>query len=86
MPELSRFLGVVVFMCFNDHNPPHFHVEYGEHEASITIKELSILEGDLPSRILGYVVEWASMHKQELKENWDMLQTAGKCKKIPPLV
>jgi hypothetical protein len=86
MPELSRFLGIVVFMCFNDHNPPHFHVEYGEYEASITIKGLSILEGNLPSRILGYVVEWASMHKQELKENWDMLQTAGKFEKILPLV
>jgi hypothetical protein len=86
MPELSRFLGIVVFMCFNDHNPPHFHVEYGEHEASITINGLSILDGNLPSRILGYVVEWASMHKQELMENWNMLQSAGKYEKIPPLV
>jgi len=48
MPELSRFLGIVVFMCFNHHNPPHFHVEYGEHEASITIDGLGILDGNLP--------------------------------------
>ena len=79
-------MGIIVFMCFNDHNPPHFHVEYGEYEASITINGLSILDGILPSRILGYVVEWASMHKQELMENWNMLQSVGKCKKIPPLI
>ncbi|MCL2766004.1 MAG: DUF4160 domain-containing protein [Treponema sp.] len=86
MPELSRFLGIVIFMCFNDHNPPHFHVEYGEYEASIAINGLGILEGDLPSRIHGNVVEWASMHKQELIDNWNLLQSVGKFNKIPPLV
>jgi hypothetical protein len=61
-------------------------VEYGEYEASITINNLALLEGDLPSRILGYVIEWASLHKQELMEDWNMLQTAGKYFKIKPLV
>jgi len=86
MPELSRFLGIVVYMYFNDHNPPHFHVEYGEYKAAIVINSLKIFEGDLPSRILGYVIEWASMHKQELINVWDMLQSVGKYFKIPPLV
>jgi hypothetical protein len=86
MPELSRFLGVVVYMYFNDHNPPHFHVEYGEYQASVTINNLALLEGDLPSRILGYVIEWASLHKQELMEDWNMVQTVGKYFKIKPLV
>jgi hypothetical protein len=86
MPELSRFLGIVIYMYFNDHNPPHFHVEYGEYEASIVINTLGLLEGDLPARILGYVVEWASMHKQELKDDWNMIQSVGKYFKIQPLV
>ncbi len=30
MPEISRFLGIVICMYFNDHNPPHFHVEYND--------------------------------------------------------
>lgn len=79
-------MGVVVYMYFNDHNPPHFHVEYGEYSASIAIGNLSLLEGDVPSRILGYVVEWASMHKQELIADWDMIQATGKYLKIQPLV
>jgi hypothetical protein len=32
MPELCRFYGIVVKMFYDDHNPPHFHAEYGEHE------------------------------------------------------
>ena len=76
MPELSRFLGITIYMLFNDHNPPHFHVEYGEYKASISINDLALLNGDLPSRIHGYVIEWASMHKQELIENWNMVRTS----------
>jgi hypothetical protein len=28
MPELSRFLGIVIFMNYRDHQPPHFHARY----------------------------------------------------------
>lgn len=35
MPEISRFFGIVIRMFYNDHAPPHFHAEYGEHEALI---------------------------------------------------
>jgi hypothetical protein len=86
MPELSRFLGIRILMFFEDHNPPHFHVEYNDFEAKISIKELLILKGHLPPRILGLVMEWAELHKNELMENWDMVQKTGKCVKIEPLV
>ena len=29
MPEISCFLGVVIQMYFEDHQPPHFHARYG---------------------------------------------------------
>ena len=35
MPEISRFLGVVIGMFYSEHGVPHFHAVYGEHEASI---------------------------------------------------
>ena len=35
MPEISRFLGIVITMYFDDHDPPHFHVRYGEHRAEL---------------------------------------------------
>ena len=50
MPEISRFLGIVIKMFFDDHNPPHFHAEYGEDVALIDIRNLSVwteLDGGL---------------------------------------
>ena len=38
MPELSRFLGVVIGMFYREHGVPHFHAVYGEHEISVEIK------------------------------------------------
>jgi hypothetical protein len=85
MPELSRFLGMVVSIYFDDHNPPHFHVLYNEYEALISINDLAVLKGSLPSRVLGLVMEWANLHKDELLENWKTVQKDGKFFKIEPL-
>ena len=46
MPELSRFLGMIISIYFDDHNPPHFHVAYNEDEALIAINDLSVLKGN----------------------------------------
>jgi hypothetical protein len=70
MPEVSRFFGIVIMMHFGDHVPPHFHVRYGEHRALIEIEVLRVLEGSLPPRALGLVVEWGALHRSELLENW----------------
>jgi hypothetical protein len=86
MPELSTFLGIVIAMYFNDHNPPHFHSKYNEYRAIISIKDLSVLEGNLPPRILGLVIEWAGIHKNELLEDWELLKNTGNYKRIEPLI
>jgi len=61
MPEVCRFLGIIITMYFNDHNPPHFHVRYEEHRAILRIQPLILLEGHLPPRVLGLVMEWAGI-------------------------
>jgi hypothetical protein len=66
MPEISRFFGVVAYMFFNDHNPPHFKVVYGEFEANLLIENGNILNGDLPNNKLRLVQAWAEIHKTEL--------------------
>lgn len=86
MPEISRFLGIVIYMYFNDHNPPHFHAKYGEHQAAIAIVSLGIEEGSLPARILSLVVEWGMEHRDELMRNWESLRVSGQYRKIAPLV
>ena len=85
MPEISRFLGMVISIYFDDHNPPHFHVEYNDEEALISINDLSILKGNLPPRVMGLVIEWAKLHQSELLENWNMVKESGKYFKINPL-
>lgn len=84
MPEISRFLGIVIFMHFNEHNPPHFHARYGDYEITIEINS-GIIEGKFPKRALNHVLEWFEIHKNELKENWNLIQSEGIYKKISPL-
>ena len=50
MPELCRIYGISIRLHFRDHNPPHFHALYGEHEAVIEIRSISVVEGRLPAR------------------------------------
>ncbi|MDR1834824.1 MAG: DUF4160 domain-containing protein [Fusobacteriaceae bacterium] len=85
MPEISRFLGIIILMYFNEHTPPHFHARYNEFKASIDIESLAVLEGNLPSRVLGFVLEWAHMHQKELLQNWKSLKESGDFSKISPL-
>ncbi|GHT54403.1 hypothetical protein FACS189446_3960 [Bacteroidia bacterium] len=73
-------------MYFNDHNPPHFHAKYNEYRAEIVISNLSVIEGNLPPRILGLVMEWAELHRQDLIYNWNSLKETGNYEQIEPLI
>lgn len=85
MPQLSRFFGIIISMYFNDHNPPHFHAQYGDYECIIGIQDLTVLEGELPSRALGMVIEWAALHQEDLLANWRSAQNLEPLARIEPL-
>lgn len=85
MPEISRFFGIIVAMFYDDHEPPHFHVRYGEHKAIIAIDTLAVVAGELPARVLGLATEWAALHRTELEENWRRARARQELKAIPPL-
>lgn len=65
----------------SEHNPPHIHAIYGENVAAIDFQEKKIIEGELPKKALELVIEWISIHEEELKEIWD----TQNFKKIKPL-
>jgi len=69
MPEISRFLGIVVQMYFEDHLPPHFHARYGEFRVKVFI-ESGIVEGRFPPRALRHLLEWYDLHRAELQQDW----------------
>jgi hypothetical protein len=72
-------------MYFNDHFPPHFHADYGEYAAELTIETLEIIQGRLPQRVLGLVLEWAVIHRNELREDWEKARDKEPLEAIPPL-
>jgi len=72
-------------MYFDEHPPPHFHAYSGEHDASIAIDTLEVVEGRLPRRALGMVLEWASQHRQELRGNWILADAHQPLNWIDPL-
>ena len=82
MPEISRFLGIIISMYFDEHNPPHFHVRYNEYRASMEINNLNIITGSLLAKIRGLVAEWAEIHKMELLKMWETKEFH----KVKPLV
>ena len=84
MPEISRFLGIVIGMFFNDHGPPHFHAVYGEHTVTVEIESGSV-RGTFPPRALRLVLEWASLHRQELLTNWERARHRQALIRIEPL-
>lgn len=85
MPEISRFYGIVIRMYFDEHPPPHFHAEYGSHEALFDIRTLALVAGKLPPRATGLVMEWASRHQDELKELWECARRNEPLSNIEPL-
>ena len=85
MPEISRFFGIVIKMFYSDHAPPHFHAEYAGHEALVTIETLEVLRGALPRRALALVLEWAAIHRGELRSDWESARSGQALTPIPPL-
>ena len=86
MPEISRFLGIVVAIYFKEHAPPHFHVKYGSQRGAFSIAELKLIEGKLPPRIISLVLEWAFQHREELMEDWKLAERREELQPIDPLV
>jgi hypothetical protein len=85
MPEISRFFGIIVRMYYNEHVPPHFHAQYGEHQVEIAVETLEVLKGKLPNRVLGLVLEWAALHRKELRSDWERARNEQPLEYIQPL-
>jgi hypothetical protein len=86
MPEICRFLGIIIKMFYNEHLPPHFHAEYNEYKAEILIDTLEIEEGGLPKRVYSLILEWATEHREELKKDWELAREKKILNNIDPLI
>lgn len=84
MPVVSQFLGILISMYWNEHNPPHFHAKYGKYKIIVHI-HTGVVEGQFPKRALRHVLEWYELHKDELLEDWDLCEKKEMPKSIEPL-
>ena len=84
MPEISKFYGIVIYMYMNEHNPPHFHAKYGNQEMTIDIVNGSI-RGEMSEMALRLVLEWLSIHRDEIMEAWHKAANGEQPGKIEPL-
>jgi len=84
VPTISRFLGIVITMNYNEHDPPHFHARYGGNKVSVRIADGFIL-GVLPTRAQAHVLEWWNMQRTELADNWQRAKQRLPLNAIEPL-
>jgi hypothetical protein len=85
MPIISVFFGIIIRMFYDDHNPPHIHVEYQGRKALLDFRG-NVLKGDLQSRTaLKLVREWIDLRYEELLEDWDLAKQLKEIKPIDPL-
>lgn len=84
MPEISRFLGIIIRMHYRDHAPPHFHAHYGDYEITVEI-ETGIVNGRFPKRALSAVLEWHELNQMALLLDWRKAEKRETLDSIPPL-
>jgi hypothetical protein len=84
MPVISRFFGIVVFMNWTEHAPPHFHAKYGDDEIVVEIETGSVT-GGMTRRAIRLVQEWREAHQAELLANWTLAEQRRPLNRIPPL-
>jgi hypothetical protein len=86
MPTVSLFYGIKITMNWTEHNPPHFHVDYAGHSASILIEDCVLDRGFLPNKQLKIVLAWCELHQDELMQNWELSKQGQPLNKIEPLI
>ncbi|MEM8583870.1 MAG: DUF4160 domain-containing protein [Bacteroidota bacterium] len=85
MPSISRFYGILIYLYYRDHPPPHLHAKYGGDEALFNMQNFEVIEGKLPKRAMRLVKEWMELHKEELIANWERVKEYQEPVQIKPL-
>lgn len=76
---------MIVRMYWDDHPPPHIHVEYAAEEAAVRIDTLEVMHGRLPRRALALLAEWMLQHRDELRADWERAERGEPLLPVQPL-
>ena len=84
MPIISRFFGIVIYMYWREHAPPHFHAKYQDDEIVVDI-ETGTVTGTMSPRAVRLVAEWRQLHLEELRREWELAEQNKALFRIEPL-
>jgi len=84
MPIISRFFGIVIYIYWKDHSPPHFHAKYGDDEIVAEIRTGKVI-GNMSNRAIKLIQEWRELHKDELLKDWKLAEQKKALFAINPL-
>ena len=84
MPEICRFYGIILYLYWRDHNPPHIHFTYGEYVCHIRIID-RVVDGKAPAKVIALVNKWIDEHEAELLSLWEKAGQGEKIGTVEPL-
>ena len=84
MPSISKFYDITIYMYKDDHNPPHFHALCSGMDCIVDINSAKA-KGKFPKDKKKIVEAWATIHRDELLDNWDLLARESRVNDIEPL-
>ncbi len=70
MPQISYFFGIVVFMYYDEHNPPHIHAVYGGYKATYEIKSGKRSTGQMSKTADKLLKKWIGLQRTALLKTW----------------
>lgn len=84
MPEISRFYGIIIYLYWRDHYPPHIHFSYQDYECSISIID-RIVDGQAPAKVIVKVNQWLDLHEDEILSMFEKARNGEQIGKVDPL-
>ncbi len=85
MPTVSMFFGIIVRMYYQEHAPPHFHAEY-QGQRGVFDFDGNLTKGNFYSTSAKRLIkQWATLHREELSQNWDNARREETLFRIAPL-
>lgn len=84
MPEICRFFGIIIYLYWKDHNPPHIHFTYGSQNCTISVID-RVVSGTAPVKVINKVNQWLDLHEDEILSLWEKAQRGEKLGRIEPL-
>lgn len=72
MPVLAKSSGIVIQMLIDRTFGTHFHAFYGDSELVIGLDPLRVIQGEAPTWVREWALDWVRLHENELRSSWNV--------------